>query len=249
MDAFVIRSSKKRDSEESASDSRTASLLAFNDPKRYVVKASSSEPRGGLNLIPKARGQQRISDLKGVVSLDKIEDIVHQLKDQTVSDTAKVGLLRSLRAKKPATQLIQSTGIGKIVRQLSQSDVESKVKSEAAKVYRDWKILVESRVEKKAKAKHIEVACDPDTVRARQTTVSLLRQALLKAKKGRTSDGLNDHDKVLTDQIEKCLFKSCGNLLNKRYRRAGRKIVFDLTYQEEQFALSDIEQLVAKHLG
>jgi len=249
MDAFVIRSSRKR--EEVASDSRTASLLAFNDPKKYVVKAAES--RGSLNLIPKVRGQQRISDLKGVVSLDKIEDIVHQLKDQTVSVTTKVGLLRSLRAKQPATQLIKSTGIGKIVRQLSQGDdVDSKVKSEAAKVYKDWKALVESRVEKKVKAKHIEVACDQDTVKARQTTVSLLRQALIKVKQGQSSDGphsLDDHDKVLTDQIEKCLFKTCGNLLSKRYRRSGRKIVFDLTYQKKQLALSDIEELVAKHSG
>ena len=51
--------------------------------------------------------QQRISDLKGVVSLDRFEDVVSQLTDETVSDTTKVRLLKSLREKQPATQVIQ----------------------------------------------------------------------------------------------------------------------------------------------
>ena len=79
----------------------------------------------------------------------------------------------------------QSTGIGKIVRQLSRSEEGEgceEVRREALKVYKDWKGLVESRVQKKIEAKHIEVACDEDTVKARQTTVSLFRQAVLKTK-------------------------------------------------------------------
>ena len=73
-----------------------------------MVKAASSEKhRGSLNTIPKVRGQQRISDLKGVVSIDKFEDVVRQLKDQSVSKNTKVRLLRSLRDKKPSTQVIQ----------------------------------------------------------------------------------------------------------------------------------------------
>lgn len=247
MDAFVIRSRSKP--EDSASSSRTASILAFNDPKKYVVKAASSAPRGSLNSIPKVRGQQKISDLKGVVSIDKFEDVVRQLKDQSVSGKTKITLLRSLRDKKPSTQVIQSTGIGKVVRQLSQG-AGDEVQREAQKVYKDWKRLVESRVQKKIAAKHIEVACDEDTTKARQTTVSLLRQALAKANQNRggSSSSLSDKDKVATTQIEKCLFRLCGNLLNKRYRRAGRKIVFDLTYQKEQLDLCDIDKLVAKHL-
>ena len=87
----------------------------------------------------------------------------------------------------------QSTGIGKIVRQLSRSEegegvICEEVRREALKVYKDWKGLVESRVQKKIEAKHIEVACDEDTIKARQTTVSLFRQAVIKAKQN--SSGL-----------------------------------------------------------
>ena len=133
---------------------------------------------------------------------------------------------------------------------MSQStDEGDEIKRQAQKVYKDWKSLVESRVQKKIEARHIEVACDEDTTKARQTTVSLLRQALVKAnQKHRNNTGLSDKDKVATTQIEKCLFKCCGNLLNKRYRRTARKIVFDLTYQKEQLDLCDIDKLVAKHL-
>jgi len=276
MDAFVIRSSKSTSQQqpsrgdssssrkaEDESRSRTASLLAYNDPKKYLLKSEASRPKGSLNLIPKARGQQRISDLKGVVSLDRFEDVVSQLTDETVSDTTKVRLLKSLREKQPATQVIQSTGIGKIVRQLSRSEegegvICEEVRREALKVYKDWKGLVESRVQKKIEAKHIEVACDEDTIKARQTTVSLFRQAVIKAKQnssGQSNASLTDKDKLLTTQIEKCLFKCSGNLLNKAYRRAGRKIVFELTYQQQRqdsnsmpLNFDDIEALVTKHV-
>ena len=67
---------------------------------------------------------------------------------------------------------------------------------------------------------------------------------------------LTDKDKLLTTQIEKCLFKCSGNLLNKAYRRAGRKIVFELTYQQQRrqdsnsipLNFDDIEALVTKHV-
>ena len=101
---FLLCSSKP---EDSTSSSRTASILAFNNPKKYVVKATSSQPRGSLNTIPKAKGQQRISDLKGVVSIDRFEDIVRQLKDQNTSEDTKIRLLKSLRDKKPSTEIIQ----------------------------------------------------------------------------------------------------------------------------------------------
>ena len=73
------------------------------------------------------------------------------------------------------------------MRQLSRSEegegvICEEVRREALKVYKDWKGLVESRVQKKIEAKHIEVACDEDTIKARQITVTLFRQAVIKAK-------------------------------------------------------------------
>ena len=41
------------------------------------------------------------------MSLDRFEDVVSQLTDETVSDKTKVSLLKSLREKQPATQVIQ----------------------------------------------------------------------------------------------------------------------------------------------
>ena len=41
------------------------------------------------------------------MSLDRFEDVISQLTDETVSDKTKVKLLKSLREKQPATQVIQ----------------------------------------------------------------------------------------------------------------------------------------------
>jgi len=250
MDAFVIRKPKGSGGSrsDSAASGSAAALLAFNDPNRYVVKAA--KPRGALNLIPKARGQRKLSDLSGVVNLDQLETAVIQLQDPDLSEAEKVRVLKSLRHKKPATEIIRSSGIGKTVRRLTEDSNTgaAEVRAEALKVYKAWKEVVEDRVEKKAKAKHIEVECDEGTRQARATTVSLMKQAVCKGQSIKTFSKVTS---VILNEIERSLFKSCGNLMNKSYRRTARKIVFALgastvaTVNPQQQPLPQLDEVQA----
>lgn len=241
MDAFVVRRPKDQRPSANSGGSNPA-LLAFNNPNKYVVK--TSRPQGALNLIPKAKGQQKLSELSGVVNLDRLETTVAKLQDETVSESEKIRLLRSLRHKKPATKIIRSSGIGKIVRALKDSPKESEpVRAEALKVYRTWKDLVEDRVEKKIKGKHIEVACDAATKQARATTVSLMKQALNKHRK------VSPVVSTVLVEIERALFKSCNNLMDKSYRRGARKMVFALSSEPQNCPQFDeIQTFVDHHL-
>ena len=109
MDAFVIRTkkpsqgssqtkenrSKTHDFRSCESNLRTnrfpVTNLNFSSPSNQpkYIQSSSSEV-GALNKIKPDRGQRRISDLGGVVVLEKIQKYVQKLKDPNISSVAKV---------------------------------------------------------------------------------------------------------------------------------------------------------------
>ena len=101
--------------------------------------------------------QSSLHSLKGVVVVEDLVRAKKLLKEEDVEEERKVRVLRELGEKRPSTELLESTGIGRTVRKLSEEG-EGEVKREATKVYRSWRDTVEKRVE--LSHTKIEVRCD-----------------------------------------------------------------------------------------
>ena len=95
MDAFVIRTKKsslKNGNKSSLVKSRsysTSSRLSSTTSQSNSSNSSSSDV-GALNKIKPDWGQRKISDLDGVVVLEKIQEYVQKLSDPNVASVAKV---------------------------------------------------------------------------------------------------------------------------------------------------------------
>ena len=95
MDAFVIRTKKsslKNGNKSSLVKSRsysTSSRLSSTTSQSNSSISSSSDV-GALNKIKPDWGQRKISDLDGVVILEKIQEYVQKLSDPNVASVAKV---------------------------------------------------------------------------------------------------------------------------------------------------------------
>ena len=110
MDAFVTRTPKishnsvkgqnnssvlstsDHNYENSTTDTNRSSLSnskSLNIPIQQNYNNSSSEV-GALNKIKPDRGQRRISDLGGVVVIEKIQKYVQKLSDPNIASVAKV---------------------------------------------------------------------------------------------------------------------------------------------------------------
>ena len=95
MDAFVIRtkkSSQKNENKSSLVKSRpysTSSWLSSTSSQSSSSKSSCSDV-GALNKLKPDWGQRKISDLDGVVILEKIQEYVQKLSDPNVASVSKV---------------------------------------------------------------------------------------------------------------------------------------------------------------
>ena len=108
MDAFVIRMSKtsqtssKRGNKDSSTDCKFGNLdskgdrisknrrLSSDSVSHQNITDSSSSDVGALNKIKPERGQRRISDLGGVVVIEKIQKYVEKLSSPDVPSVLKV---------------------------------------------------------------------------------------------------------------------------------------------------------------
>ncbi len=150
--------------------------------------------------------QASLFSLSGVVVVEELRRQRDKLADQVVDQDEKKAILSKLKAKRPATKLIIETGIGRTVKKLSKS------LPEAREVYDIWRREVERREELKERGS-VDVLCDADTTAWRERAKRLIASA-----------GVGDP--VAVSSIEKLLFDRTNHLLNVKYRRAVRKIVF-----------------------
>lgn len=104
MDAFVIRTrkssptssqerpnnSKVTDCRGRESSSETDWISKSSSKYNQLSHTSSTSEVGALNKIKPDRGQRKISDLGGVVVLEKIQKYVQKLKDPNIPSVAKV---------------------------------------------------------------------------------------------------------------------------------------------------------------
>jgi hypothetical protein len=187
MDAFVVRT-----------------------PRHYLAtKATpSSRSRPGCR-----KGQQRrLNDLKGVVVLEEIEAASNKLTDSTLSSEEKIEILNKLAAKKPSTEIIISTGIGKVVQKLSKADGQEVAKAAQA-VTKTWKALLERRVELSLSQDKPQVKTDLETRTIRDKAVKLLVKAYPSV------------TLTILESLEKRLFQHYRPLIGLKFRRSVRRIV------------------------
>ena len=110
MDAFVIRTPKNSDnrlktphgSSTASSTDSSIDRSKLNVSKSSIVVSKSSSTLGqqnictspydvgALNKIKPSQGQRRISDLGGVVVIEKIKEYVRKLSDPKIALVAKV---------------------------------------------------------------------------------------------------------------------------------------------------------------
>lgn len=92
MDAFVIRTPKPSQStlQTKGNRSKTPDLWLSSLSNQPKYTQSSSSEVGALNKIKPDRGQRRISDLGGVVVIERIQKYVQKLKDPKIASVAKV---------------------------------------------------------------------------------------------------------------------------------------------------------------
>jgi len=169
--------------------------------------------------------QSSLHSLKGVVVVEDLVRAKKLLKDSEVEEEKKVRVLRQLGEKRPSTELLESTGIGRTVKKLSREG-EGEVRSAASKVYRSWKDTVERRVE--LSHTKIEVRCDKETESRRSSAVRLVTTALT-----RSLDCSAQRREELAREVEKEVFTACNNLVGSRYRKLTRKVVFGLRGDSE----------------
>ena len=95
MDAFVIRTKRSspkvvnKASSEKYKSYQSTSWLSSTSSQSNLSSSTSSDV-GALNKLKPDRGQRKISDLDGVVVLEKIQKYVQKLSDPNVASVAKV---------------------------------------------------------------------------------------------------------------------------------------------------------------
>ena len=104
---------------------------AENDLEEAEVEPKSSEANDcEQSNSKKARnvGKQRtLNSLKGVVVLEDIDAFVTKLESSDVGNDEKVKILKKLLKKQPSTEIIASTGIGKVVKKLMLKEQDPEI--------------------------------------------------------------------------------------------------------------------------
>lgn len=185
MDKFVIRRSKKED----------------------LPSGSESSGRG--------LKQARLHQLGGVVILEELQSANKQLSDKNTSSEEKLSILSRLKNKKPAKEILKSTGIGRTVHRLCRNE-DTAVAALASEIYQYWKSHILHILQRKP----IEVESDAETQRGRSNAKKLVNKSL--------------ENSMLSEEIEIHVFKKCKKIMNNTYNRMIRKIHFNLKNDEDQ---------------
>ena len=198
----------------------------------------------------KRQRQATLFSLGGVVNLTEVKVQKHKLEDSSVSAPEKLEILAQLGQKKPSTDALIETGIGKTVKKLAKrrdAAADAEVKGAAQKVYELWRREVEKREALKERGP-LEVQCDLDTQHWRAKAKRLFRNVVQK------DDGLDPAAaEPILEAVERELFNFCEHLIQSRYRCSVRKIVFalkgnpDLRSQVFRDLSVSARQLVAEH--
>ena len=181
--------------------------------------------------------QRRLSDLQGVVVLKDLEKSVKKLKDPNVEDEEKLKILKTLRKKQPSTEIIKSTGVGKVLRKLLRKNTSSLEVVEAAQELEDyWKNLVERRVELSLGNKP-EVATDLET----QTIREKARASFFK-----TYREENEIKIDILQTLERKFYIHFKPCIGVSYRRAIRRVAANPSAYLDFLKAENLDEIVSK---
>ena len=181
--------------------------------------------------------QRRLSDLQGVVVLKDLEKSVKKLKDPNVEEEEKLKILKTLRKKQPSTEIIKSTGVGKVLRKLLRNSASSSKVVEAAQELEDyWKNLVERRVELSFGNKP-EVATDLET----QTIREKARASFFK-----TYREENEIKIDILQTLERKFYIHFKPCIGVSYRRAIRRVAANPSAYLDFLKAENLDEIVSK---
>jgi len=179
---------------------------------KFVIKKSKEVSSSGSSRNMK---QARLHQLGGVVILEDLASANKQLSNPEVSAEEKVSILSKLKNKKPAKEILKSTGIGRTMHRLCR-DKNPAVASAASEIYEYWKTHVLHILRRKP----IEVESDAETQRGRASAKKMIHLAL--------------NDSMIAEEIEIHVFNKCKKIMNRTYNRIIRKIHFSFKNNEDQ---------------
>ena len=181
--------------------------------------------------------QRRLSDLQGVVVLKDLEKSVKKLKDPNVEDEEKLKILKTLRKKQPSTEIIKSTGVGKVLRKLLRNNTSSLEVVEAAQELEDyWKNLVERRVELSFGNKP-EVATDLETQTIREKARGLFFKAYREE---------NEIKIDILQTLERKFYIHFKPCIGVSYRRAIRRVAANPSAYLDFLKAENLDEIVSK---
>ena len=188
---------------------------------------------GSLNKIEMSPGQRRLNDLKGVWIIEQINEYNEKLIDPTTSSKEKIDIIQQLLDKSPSTEMIQSTGIGDIIKSIAKSKHDQEniqsvsLIKESMKLYRHWKRLAEKRVDQNLVTRMANL-----NTTERQNQVKKLEEAcrdcIYKESKEKEIENESNLLNRLANSIEKSVYSSSGNFIGSYYRRIIQNIVSDI---------------------
>ena len=181
--------------------------------------------------------QRRLSDLQGVVVLKDLEKSVKKLKDPNVEEEEKLKILKTLRKKQPSTEIIKSTGVGKVLRKLLRNSASSSKVVEAAQELEDyWKNLVERRVELSFGNKP-EVATDLETQNIREKARALFFKAYREE---------NEIKIDILQTLERKFYKHFKPCIGVSYRKAIQRVAANPSAYLDFLKAENLDAIVSK---
>ena len=181
--------------------------------------------------------QRRLSDLQGVVVLKDLEKSVKKLKDPNVEEEEKLKILKTLRKKQPSTEIIKSTGVGKVLRKLLRNSASSsKVVDAAQDLEHYWKNLVERRVELSFGNKP-EVATDLETQTIREKARGLFFKAYREE---------NEIKIDILQTLERKFYIHFKPCIGVSYRRAIRRVAANPSAYLDFLKAENLDEIVSK---
>ena len=181
--------------------------------------------------------QRRLSDLQGVVVLKDLEKSVKKLKDPNVEDEEKLKILKTLRKKQPSTEIIKSTGVGKVLRKLLRNSASSsKVVDAAQDLEHYWKNLVERRVELSFGNKP-EVATDLETQTIREKARALFFKAYREE---------NEIKIDILQTLERKFYRHFKPCIGVSYRKAIQRVAANPSAYLDFLKAENLDEIVSK---
>ena len=181
--------------------------------------------------------QRRLSDLQGVVVLKDLEKSVKKLKDPNVEDEEKLKILKTLRKKQPSTEIIKSTGVGKVLRKLLRNSASSsKVVDAAQDLEHYWKNLVERRVELSFGNKP-EVATDLETQNIREKARALFFKAYREE---------NEIKIDILQTLERKFYRHFKPCIGVSYRKAIQRVAANPSAYLDFLKAENLDEIVSK---